>query len=175
MEKAAKEKVVSELNKIFSESVVAILVNSEGLIVDDLTVLRKKLYEKNGKLKVLKNTLAKKGLSGTLFEPLNDKLTKTRALVYSSIDCAGVGKALVEEAKNASKLEIIGGAIVSGDKVEMLDVEAIKALATLPSREELLAKLLFLLNAPVTNFVRTLNEVPASFVRTLQAIVDTKN
>ena len=71
-------------------------------------------------------------------------------------------------------MELVAGGLANGDTGEVLDLDGIKALSKLPSKEELIAKLLFLLNAPVTNFARVLNEIPASFARVLQAIADSK-
>ena len=77
-------------------------------------------------------------------------------------------------AKKNEKLKIASGILVTGGKVSMLDAAQLEALAKLPSKEELISKLLFLLNAPITQLVRTIHEVPASFVRTLSAITESK-
>jgi len=118
--------------------------------------------------------LAKIALEGTPFEQLGEYLTETRALVYSEEDVASPAKLITKEANSNDHMKIIAGILVSGETGELLDTNGIKQLGNLPSKEELIAKLLFVLNAPITNLARTLNEVPASFVRTLQAIADSK-
>ncbi len=150
------------------------MVDYKGLNVEELTNLRKTLHEKNSKFKVLKNSLAKLAASGTPFEELGDQFTETRALVYSQDDVAAPAKIISEAAKSNDKFKIIAGLLVSGEKGEVLDTAGIKELGNLPSQEELIVKLLYVMNAPITNFVRVLNEVPSKFVRTLQAVADSK-
>lgn len=174
MDKATKESLVKEFNEIFSSAVSGVLVDYKGSSVADLTTLRKTLYDQNSRFRVLKNTLAKIALEGTPFEQLGEYLTETRALVYSEEDVASPAKLITKEANSNDNMKIIAGILVSGETGELLDTNGIKQLGNLPSKEELIAKLLFVLNAPITNLARTLNEVPASFVRTLQAIADSK-
>lgn len=174
MERSTKEALVAEFKEIFSSAVAGILVDYKGLTVEDLTNLRKTLYEKNSRMRVLKNTLAKIAVKDTPFEPLGEYFESTRALVYSTDDPAAPAKIISKESDKNDKLDLISGLLVSGDRSELLDKQGVKNLGNLPSQEELLVKLLFLMNAPSTNFVRTLNEVPASFVRVLQAIADSK-
>lgn len=174
MDKATKESLVKEFNEIFTSAVAGVLVDYKGSSVAKLTSLRKILHEQNSKFRVLKNTLAKLALEGTPFEQLGEYLTETRALVYSTEDVASPAKLISKEASVNENLKVIAGILVSGEVGELLDTQGIKQLGDLPSKEELIAKLLFVLNAPITNFVRTLNEVPGSFVRALQAIADSK-
>lgn len=174
MDRATKETLVKEYNDVFSSALTGVLVDYKGLNVEQLTKLRKTLHEKNSKFRVLKNSLAKLASTGTPFERLAEQFVETRALVYTQDDVAAAAKVVSDAAKDNEKLKLIAGILVSGDKSEVLDLNGIKALGNLPSREELLVKLLYVMNAPVTNFVRTLNEVPGSFVRVLQAIADSK-
>ena len=174
MDKTTKESLVKEFNEIFSSAVSGVLVDYKGSSVADLTTLRKTLYNQNSRFRVLKNTLAKIALEGTPFEQLGEYLTETRALVYSQEDVASPAKLITKEVDSNDNLKIIAGILVSGETGELLDKNGIKQLGNLPSKEELIAKLLFVLNAPMTNLARTLNEVPGSFVRTLQAIADSK-
>lgn len=174
MDRAAKELLVEEYKQLFSSAITGVLVDYKGLNVEELTNLRKSLHEKNSRFRVLKNTLAKLAASGTPFEELSDQFTETRALVYSQEDVASPAKVMTEAAKANEKIKVISGLLVSGEKGEVLDLAGIKELGTLPSQEELIVKLLYVMNAPITNFVRVLNEVPSKFVRTLQAVADSK-
>ncbi len=174
MERSQKEALVAEFGEIFSSAQSGVLVDFQGLTVEQLTSLRKSLYAKNGSFRVIKNRLAKIAAKDTPFESLAGEFVQNRALVYSETDPVGTAKIMTEQAKSNEKLKIIAGLLVTEGQGHKLDLMAIKELGDLPSREELVAKLLFLLNAPITQFVRTLNEVPASFVRTLQAVAESK-
>jgi len=174
MERSQKEALVAEFGEIFKSAQGGVLVDFQGLTVEEITKLRKSLWEKEGRFRVLKNRLAKIAAKGTPFESLSDEFSQTRALVYSDADPVSTAKIMTEQAKKNEKLKIIAGLLVTAGEGAKLDIAAVKELGDLPSKEELVAKLLYVLNAPITNFVRTLNEVPASFVRTLQAVADSK-
>ena len=174
MDRTTKETLVKEYKEVFSSAITGVLVDYKGLNVEELTQLRKTLHEKQSRFRVLKNTLAKIASEGTPFEGLGAHFTETRALVYSNDDVASPAKIVSEAAKKNEKLKLISGILVTGESGELLDQAGIKALGNLPSKEELIAKLLFVLNAPITNFARVLNEVPGKFVRTLKAIADSK-
>ena len=174
MDKAIKETLVKEFNEIFSSAVTGVLVDYKGSTVEELTNLRKTLYGKSSRMRVVKNTLAKLAVEGTPFAELSDYFKETRALVYSLDDPTAPAKIISEEVAKNDNLKLVAGVLVTSGKGEILDAGAIKDLGNMPSKEELLVKLLFLMNAPATNFVRVLNEVPASFVRVLQAIADAK-
>ncbi len=174
MDRATKEALVKEYKELFSSAITGVLVDYKGLNVEELTQLRKTLYEKQSKFRVLKNSLAKIAVAGTPFEGLGEQFVETRALVYSQDDVAAPAKIMTDAAKDNEKLKLISGVLVSGENGEVLDQQGIKALGNLPSQEELIVKLLFVMNAPITNFARVLNEVPAKFVRTLQAVADAK-
>ena len=103
-----------------------------------------------------------------------DHFVETRAFVYSETDPISPAKIIVEGAKTHEKMKVISGSLITDGIGTFLSESAIKELASLPSREELIVKLLFLFNAPITQFVKTLNEVPSKFVRTLQAVADNK-
>jgi len=174
MERVEKEKLLEEFKGIFSQSVGGILVDYQGSTVEQLTNLRKNLFQKNAKFRVLKNSLAKIAVEGTPFEGIKSDLVQNRALVYSDEDVVSTAKIMADEAKNNDNMKLISAVLITGEKGDILDVNGIKELSLLPGKEELIAKLLFLLNAPITNFVRVLNEVPASAVRVLQSIADSK-
>jgi large subunit ribosomal protein L10 len=146
-----------------------VVAEYRGLDVASVTVLRKKARESGVYLRVLKNSLARRAVVGTPFEALSSKLTGP--LIYGiSTDPVNAAKVLSAFAKDNDKLVIKAGALPNS----VLDVNGVKALATMPSREELLSKLLGTMQAPIAQFVRTLNEVPTKFVRGLAAVRDQK-
>ena len=175
MLRSTKEVLVGEFNSIFAEAQAGILIDFQGTSVADLTAVRKALNAKGAKLRVVKNSLAKIASEGTPYEGLKDDFVKTRALAYSSEDPVGVAKVIADQAKTIETMQLISGVLVTGEKGKVLSEADIKALGEMPSREDLLCKLLYVLNAPTTNFVRTLNEVPASFARVLSAVAESKN
>ncbi|MDH5561066.1 MAG: 50S ribosomal protein L10 [Deltaproteobacteria bacterium] len=174
MNRTEKEEIIQELNGIFKKAQGGVLIDFQGASVESLTKLRKDLYSSNAKLKVLKNSLAKRAVMGTAFEGIKDQIVHTRALAYSDEDVVSTAKIMTAGAKENENIKLVSGVLVTGDKGDVLDAEGIKELSNLPSREELIGKILFLMNAPITSFVRVLNEVPASFARVLQAVADSK-
>ena len=164
-----KKVVVAEVSAQVAGAQSIIVAEYRGLGVVDLTVLRAQARSKGVYLRVLKNTLARRALTGTPFEVLSDKLVGP--LIYGiSADPVAAAKTLSEFAKGNDKLVIKAGAMPN----HVMDVNGVKALATLPSREELLSKLLGTMQAPIAQFVRTLNEVPTKLVRGLAAVRDAK-
>ena len=134
-----------------------------------LPVLRKKARESGVYLRVLKNTLVRRSLAGSSFEELSSQLVGP--LMYAiSDDPVTAAKVVADFAKTNDKLVIKGGSLPNS----VLNADGVKALATMPSRDELLAKLLGTMQAPIATFVRTLNEVPTKFVRGLAAVRDQK-
>jgi len=165
-EKAA---VVAEVSAEVAKAQSIVVAEYRGLEVGAITALRKQAREQGVYLRVLKNTLARRAVTGTPFEKLSDQLVGP--LIYGlSSDPVAAAKVLNAFAKDNDKLVLKAGAMPNA----VLDVNGVKALATMPSREELLAKLLGTMQAPVAQFVRTLNEVPARFARTLAAVRDQK-
>ena len=170
MDRIQKEAQVKELNSIFKKMTAGVLIDYRGIEANQIVELRKKLKVSSSTMKVIKNSLASIASKDTPFADLADQFTKTRAIVYSDADPVEQAKVLSEEAANIKNLIIIAGILVDDGKTSILDSSQLEALSKLPSREELLVKLLFLLHAPATQFVRTLNAVPVKFVRTLAAI-----
>ena len=164
-----KAVVIEEVSAEVAKAQSIIIAEYRGLDVASVTVLRKSARESGVYLRVLKNTLVRRALAGTPFEGLSTQLTGP--LMYAiSADPVAAAKVLAEFAKSNDKLVITGGAMPNS----LLDVNGVKALATMPSREELLSKLLGTMQAPIAQFVRTLNEVPTKFVRGLAAVRDQK-
>ncbi len=164
-----KAEVIAEISDVVSKSSVMVIAEYRGLTVQAVTKLRADARKNGVTLRVVKNTLVRRAVEGTEFAGLADQFTGP--LVYSfSADPVAAAKVLVNFAKDNDKLVIKGGAMANN----VMDVEAVKQLATMPSREELLAKLMATMNEPIAKFVRTINEVPARFVRTVAAVRDAK-
>ncbi len=164
-----KAAVIAEVSETISSSSLIIIAEYRGLSVEAVTKLRADARRNGVTLRVVKNTLVRRAVEGTDFAGLADQLTGP--LVYGfSVDPVAAAKVLVNFAKENDKLVIKGGAMAN----YVMDVEAVKNLALMPSREELLAKLMATMNEPIAKFVRTLNEVPARFVRTVAAVRDAK-
>src|SRR6266404_3895425 len=141
-----------------------VVAEYRGLNVESVTRLRRQARGQGVQLRVLKNTLARRAMTGTPFAGLSDHLVGP--LMYGmGPDPIAVAKVLSSFAKDNDRLVVKAGAMAD---------KAVKALATMPSREELLAKLMATMQAPVAQFVRTLNEVPARLVRTLAAVRDAR-
>ena len=175
MDRIQKEAQVKELNSIFTKMTAGVLIDYRGIEANLIVELRKKLNGSSCKMKVIKNSLARLASNDTPFAELADQFTKTRAIVYSDGDPVEQAKVLSEQAANIENLKILAGILVGDEKTSILDPSQVEALSKLPSREELIVKLLFLLQAPATQFVLTLNAVPVKFIRTLAAIRDSKN
>ena len=164
-----KQAVVAEVSEQVSKAQVVVVAEYRGLEVGNITALRKQAREAGVYLRVLKNTLARRAVEGTPFAALADKMVGP--LIYGiSADPVAAAKVLNGFAKDNDKLVIKAGAMAN----YLMDVNGVKALATMPSREELLSKLLGTMQAPIAQFVRTLNEVPTKFVRGLAAVRDAK-
>lgn len=164
-----KKAVVAEVSAQVAGAQSIVVAEYRGLEVGDITVLRAQARGAGVYLRVLKNTLVRRAVSGTPFEGLAKELVGP--LIYGvSVDPVAAAKLLNDFAKGNQKLVIKAGAMPNF----VMDANGVKALATMPSREELLSKLLGTMQAPITQFVRTLNEVPTKFVRGLAAVRDAK-
>ncbi|MBB5685622.1 50S ribosomal protein L10 [Sphingobium boeckii] len=156
MDRAQKTELVAELNATFAETSVVVITRNLGLTVAQSTDLRTKMREAGASFKVAKNKLAKLAIEGTQYAPIGDMLTGPTAL-STSIDPVAPAKVIVEFAKTNDKLEIVGGAM--GDT--LLDADGVKALASLPSLDELRAKIVGLIVAPATK-IATITQAPAA-------------
>ncbi|CAB3646109.1 50S ribosomal protein L10 [Achromobacter mucicolens] len=164
-----KAVVIEEVSAEVAKAQSIVIAEYRGLDVASVTVLRKTARESGVYLRVLKNSLARRAVAGTAFEPLAEQLTGP--LIYGiSTDPVAAAKVIAGFAKSNDKLVIKAGALPNN----LLNQEGVKALATMPSREELLSKLLGTMQAPIAQFVRTLNEVPTKFARGLAAVRDQK-
>ena len=164
-----KKEVVAEVSARLKNAQAVVLAEYRGLPVEDITVLRKEARSSGVYLRVLKNTLARRAVQGTPFEKLSDQMVGPLAYGISD-DPVAAAKVLHTYAKKNEKLVIKGGMMPN----YLMSAKDVGNLATMPSREELLAKLLGTMQAPIAKFVRTLNEVPGKFVRTVAAVRDSR-
>lgn len=165
-----KKELVDRLAKDFSEAEISILVDYKGLDVLAITDLRAKLREAGAQMEVVKNTMLYRASEGTDAGLMKDLYKGPNAIILSKSDPVSPAKILVDFAKDHDKLEIKAGTLAG----KLLDDDAIKQLAKMPSKEELLAKLVYTLNAVPTSFVNVLAGVPRAFVNVLNAVKDQK-
>ncbi|CUA88859.1 MULTISPECIES: 50S ribosomal protein L10 [Pseudidiomarina] len=166
----AKQAIVKEINDVASNALSVAVAEYRGMEVADMTQLRRQAREQGVYLKVIRNTLAKRAFIDTKFEDMDSALTGP--LIYGfSIDAPGSAARLFKDfAKENKHLKVTALSIGSG----LMGADKLDAVASLPTRDEALAKLLATFKAPVSKFVRTINEVPTKFVRVLSAIKDAK-
>jgi large subunit ribosomal protein L10 len=165
-----KQQITKDLHDRFARSAIIVVTDYQGLDVASISDLRRKLRESNVEYQVVKNTLLVRAAEGTEVALIKDHFKGPSAVAISYDDPVAPAKVLSQFAKDNNKLEIKVG-ILNG---KVLDNQAIKALATLPSREVLLAHFLSALNAVPTSIVRVLAEIPRGLVNVLTAIKDQK-
>jgi large subunit ribosomal protein L10 len=164
MDRSQKTDAVAALNAVFNEVGVVVVTRNLGLTVAQSSVLRGKIRDAGGTYKVAKNSLAKLAAAGTPYETIGDSLTGPTALAWS-VDPVAAAKAVVDFAKTTDKIEIVGGAIGG----VLLDANGIKALATMPSLDELRAKLIGLVQAPATKLAQLATAPAAKLARVFGA------
>lgn len=164
VDRAAKRELVTSLNTVFKDTGVVVVAHYAGMTVAEMTDYRKRIKDAGGKVKVAKNRLAKLALKDTTYAPISDLFKGPTCLAYSK-DPIAAAKVSVTYAKGNEKFVILGGAMGA----TVLDASGVKALADLPSLDELRAKLIGLLNAPATKIARTIEEPGAKLARVIQA------
>ena len=150
-----KQPIVAEIAELFNGAKSAVVVDYRGLTVEQDTILRKQLREAGVTYKVYKNTMIRFAAKGTEFEALEANLEGPTALAVSKEDATAPARILAQFAKTADKLELKGG-VVEGP---YYDQKGIQVIATIPSREELLGKLLGSIQSPIANLARVLNQI----------------
>lgn len=164
MDRAKKQALVTELQETFESNNLVVLTHQSGLTVAEVSELRKQMRDAGGSFKVTKNRLAKIALKGTKFEGLADSFTGPTAIAVSS-DPVAAAKIAVEFANKNEKLQIVCGSL----ETEALDANAVKALATLPSLDELRGKLIGLIQAPATKIAGVLQAPGGQLARVFGA------
>jgi large subunit ribosomal protein L10 len=166
-----KKEIVAEVAEIASDSVGAVVAYYRGLTVTQMTELRAKARASGVYLRVVRNTLARRAIEGTEFECLKDSLTGPVVLAFSRTEPSAAARLVRDFAKDNEKLEVkvlaIGG--------NLYQAAQLAAVAKLPTKNEAIAQLMSVMKAPITKFVRTLNEPTAKLVRTFAALRDKKS
>lgn len=164
MDRAQKRQLVSTLNEAWKDAGVVVVAHYKGMTVAQMTEFRKRMKEAGGSVKVAKNRLAKLALKDTSAEGIADLLKGQTCVAYSD-DPISAARVSVKYSKENDKLVILGGTMGT----TVMDAGAVKALAELPSLDELRAKLIGLVQAPATKIARVLKEPGAKLARVLQA------
>lgn len=164
VDRAAKSELVTSLNNVFKDTGLVVVAHYAGMTVAQMTDYRQQVKEAGGAVKVAKNRLAKLAVKDTSYDAISDLFKGPTCLAYSK-DPIAAAKVSVTYAKGNEKLVILGGAM--GETV--LDANGVKALAELPSLDEIRGTLIGLLNAPATKIARTIKEPAAKLARVIQA------
>ena len=164
MNRAEKESMVASLHQTFEDASIVVVTHYSGLTVAEMGKLRDQMREAGAVFKVTKNRLTRRALEGTKYQPLEEMFTGPTAIAYSE-DPVAAAKAAVNFSKTNNKLIVLGGAL--GD--EQLDVNAVKSLASLPSLEELRAKIVAMISTPATRIAVVLQAPAKQVARVLGA------
>lgn len=164
-----KEAIVAELKESLSQSQLAVVINYQGLSVAEITDLRRRLLPKGAECKVTKNTLMRIAIEGDPnWEPMTNLLKGSSAFLLIKDDVGGALKAYQDFQKASKKTELRGG-VMEGRALSEADV---KAIADLPSKEQLMAQVAGAINGVATKLAVGINEIPASLARAIQAVAD---
>ncbi len=165
-----KIKAVEQYKELVTDSIAVFITDYKGLTVEQINLIRRKISEVNATYKVVKNSLFKIAAQGSDIEPVTKDMTETNGLVFVKEDVVAAAKVLTELFKENEKFVYKTG-IFDG---QIIDENSLKALATLPPKEVLQAKLLSLFVAPATNFVNLLAATPRNFLNLLNAYKEKK-
>ena len=169
--KAFKNDKVARIKEKIDKAQVAVVSEYTGLSVEEITKLRRELQKEGGDYMVTKNTLAKIAIKGTPYEVLAETLKGPIAIAFGFTDQVAPAKVLSKFIKDTKKGEIIAAAMDG----QLMSAEEAKALANLPSREELYAKMLGCINSPASGIANSVNAVMSSLVRAVAAVRDQKS
>ncbi len=168
--KAFKSDKIAQIKEKVEKAQVAIVTEYQGMSVEDITNLRRALQKEDGDYMVTKNTLAKIAIKGTEYELLTDLLTGPIAIAFGYDDQVMPAKALAKFIKETEKGKIVG-AVLDG---KLLSADEAKALASLPSKQEIYAKMLGCINSPASGIANSINAVMSQLTRTMAAVRDQK-
>ncbi len=168
--KAFKQEKIEAMKEKFEKAKVAVVTEYIGMSVEEITKLRRSIQKENGDYMVTKNTLAKVASKGTQFEIMADSLKGPVAIAFGFQDEVAPAKAVTKFIKETKKGEIIGS-VLDG---KFLDAKETQVLASLPSKEELYAKMLGSINSPATGIVGAINAVMSSLVRAMDQVAKQK-
>lgn len=165
-----KKTIVNEVGSIAKQALSLVAAEYSGLTVAELTQLRKTAREAGVYMRVVRNTLARKALEGTQFACMQSELVGPLVLAFSNEHPGAAARLIKEFVKQNEKLKVKALAINN----QLLKAEGLDALASLPTRDEGIAQLMSVMQAPITKLVRTMAEPHAKLVRTIAAIRDAK-
>ena len=168
--KAFKSEKISQMKEKIEKAKVAIVTDYKGLSVEEITKLRRSIQKEDGDYMVTKNTLAKIAVKGTEYEVLADSLTGPVAIAFGFDDQVAPAKALAKFIKETKKGEILAAAMDG----KLLSADEAKALASLPSKQEIYAKMLGCINSPASGIANSINAVMSQLTRTMAAVRDQK-
>ena len=166
-QKPKKKEEVAELHEKLERTKSVFTASFQGIKVSEDTKLRRAVQAAGGRYCVVKNTLAELAGAGTMAEPLLKGLTGTNSLAYTETDPVALAKALTKIAKDVPAFRFKSG-VVEG---RVLSIAEIQQLASLPSKEELISKIMFLLNAPAQRIAMALNALPRNVAATVSAAI----
>lgn len=169
--KAFKSEKISQIKEKIEKAKVAVVSDYKGLSVEEITKLRRSIQKENGDYMVTKNTLAKIAVKGTEYEVLTDVLTGPVAIAFGFDDQVAPAKALSKFIKESKKGEILAAAMDG----KLLSAAEAKALANLPSKQEIYAKMLGCINSPASGIANSINAVMSSLTRAVAAVRDQKS
>lgn len=169
--KAFKSEKISQIKEKMEKAKVAIVTDYKSLSVEEITKLRRSIQKEDGDYMVTKNTLAKIAVKGTEYEVLSDVLTGPVAIAFGFDDQVAPAKALAKFIKETKKGEILAAAMDG----KLLTADEAKALANLPSKQEIYAKILGCINSPASGIANSINAVMSSLTRAVAAVRDQKS
>ncbi|MGN1152785.1 MAG: 50S ribosomal protein L10 [Candidatus Gastranaerophilaceae bacterium] len=169
--KAFKSEKISQIKEKMEKAKVAIVTDYKSLSVEEITKLRRSIQKEDGDYMVTKNTLAKIAVKGTEYEVLSDVLTGPVAIAFGFDDQVAPAKALAKFIKETKKGEILAAAMDG----KLLTANEAKALANLPSKQEIYAKILGCINSPASGIANSINAVMSSLTRAVAAVRDQKS